>query len=314
MASTVLFTLERGGYPEVVVRGWVRYYRGDECVLALGGDEAFPTRSLLKPVQFLAGLGGSFAEGVPERWIPALGSPSGTPAQTRCLERWFGHEEFLAHRDALRLKPSMPFDSDAAGVARSEGSAPRKEWNSCYVKHLAIVEACQRHGWDIATYCGKNHPYHERVRGIIGHALGRDAESIEFVVDGCRLPTPVLTLDDMARLYRHLLSEKAPAAVAVIQAMQRHPDWIGGPGRLDTEILRRNPRAIAKEGADGLLAVAKAPRHRDEPIESVVVKLEGGYRKCHLATALDLLPPEFELEFPRPVYEGQRLVFGDASA
>jgi hypothetical protein len=27
-----------------------------------------------------------------------------------------------------------------------------------------------------------------------------------------------------------------------------------------------------------------------------------------------LLPPEFELKFPRPVYEGQRLVFGDASA
>lgn len=313
MASAVLFTLERGGHREVVVRGWLRYFRGEECLLALGGDDAFPTRSLLKPVQFLAGLGAAFIDRVPERWAPGLGSPSGTPAQTRCLERWFGGEEFAEHRAALKLKPSMPFDSDAAGVARLEGGTPRKEWNSCFVKHLAILEACDRHGWDRATYCGKHHPYHQRVSGILAHALGVVPESIEFVVDGCRLPTPVLTLDQMARVYRHLLEEKAPAAVAAAAAMQTFPEWIGGPLRLDTEILRRNARTIAKEGADGLLAIARKPAKAGAPVESVVVKLEGGYRNYHLATALELVPPVADLDFPRPQYDGQRIVFAPSA-
>lgn len=314
MASAILFSLERGGHPEVVVRGWLRYYRGEQCVLALGGDEAFPTRSLLKPVQFLAGLGARFVDGVPERWSAGLGSPSGTPAQTRCLERWFGGEEFAAHRAALKLKPSMPFDADAAGVARLEGSTARPEWNSCYVKHLAILEACERNGWDPATYCGRQHPFHQRVSGIVAHALGVEPDSLEFVIDGCRLPTPVLTLDQMGRVYRHLLEETAPAAVAAAAAMQRFPEWVGGPSRLDTEILRRNPRTIAKEGADGLLAVARKPARADAPVESVVVKLEAGYRHVHLATALELVPPVVDLDFPRPVYDGQRVVFSDASA
>lgn len=309
MASAILFTLERGGHPEVVVRGWLRYFRGAECVLAMGGDEAFPTRSLLKPVQFLAGLGAQFPDGVPERWAAGLGSPSGTPAQTRCLERWFGDEEFAEHRSHLRLKPSMPFDSDAAGVARLEGGTPRREWNSCYVKHLAILEACHRHRWDPVTYCGKHHPYHARVSGILGHALDRKPDGFEFLIDGCRLPTPVLTLDEMSRLYRHLLEEKAPAAVAAAAAMQKFPDWIGGPNRLDTEILRRNPRVIAKEGADGLLAIGKPPAKAGEPVESVVLKLEGGYRNFHLATALELVPPIVDLDFPRPAYDGQHVVF-----
>jgi arylformamidase len=71
--------------------------------------------------------------------------------------------------------------------------------------------------------------------------------------------------------------------------MCTHPTWIGGERRFDTELMRSNPgRLIAKEGADGLLAVAFAARstepeggaERENGAEreggAIVVKLAGG--------------------------------------
>lgn len=290
MKSDVLVTLFREHAEEVVVRGSLLVRSGTKDLVALGDvRQPFPARSVLKPFQYLAGFVSTYPEKVPERWVAALGSPSMIPPQTKCFERWREAESDRQRWEkAIRCAPALPIDPSYAGHVRFEGQPPQLLWNNCYTKHLAIVATCERHGWDETTYTSQEHPYHQRVVGVLGDILERAPQSFQCVVDGCTLPTPLLTLDEMGRLMTRLVTSQQQLFKIVAEAFQLYPDWIGGPGRLDTEVLRRlQTRTVAKEGADGLFAMACAPNPRFPDGLTVVSKLEGGTSAVHQRTALE---------------------------
>src|SRR5690606_16839733 len=91
--------------------------------------------------------------------------------------------------------------------------------------------------------------------------LGREPAELAFVTDGCRLPTPLLEPGELARLYRALAAAPDGSELGRLrQAMVDHPERIGGPERVDTRLMQANPGLlVAKEGADGLLAIGVRP-------------------------------------------------------
>ena len=102
------------------------------------------------------------------------------------------------------------------------------------------------------------------------------------VTDGCGLQSPVLTSDEMARLFRRLPASEAGAAMMLF-----HPDWIGGEGRVDTLLMQKNPgRVVAKEGADGLLGIGVLPNNRFSDGLGILLKLGAGYLPALAALAV----------------------------
>jgi arylformamidase len=284
LSAKPLFSLLRGGHEEVCVFGEIVVCRGDGGTYRSGdAGSRLVARSLLKPFQFLATGLVSRERDVELRHVAALGSISATPSQIEVLMGWYAQLD--AQVQQLVLPGALPLCAEGRGQALSGG--PSRLYHPCFSKHMAILEACRARGWDPSGYATLQHPYHAQLVTLLESMLGRIDNPLEFVEDGCRLPTPVLEPLELARLYRDLAaSPDATTLGRVRRAMLNEPLWIGGPERVDTRLMLRNPGLIAKEGADGLLALGIAP-HAGEPSGAgLLLKLAGGYQPAWAEVAV----------------------------
>ncbi len=275
IGASPLFSLLRDGIPEVTVHGEITVTHNGRIVFqtaeALG---LYPARSLLKPFQFLAT--GLPTGNLPLRHVAALGSVSGTSEQVATIQDWFSGEN-ARFADGVQVPASVPLEERARVLAR-EGGQPASRWyHTCFCKHAAIVEACELHGWNPKEYLRVEHPYHtalmQRLEKWLGRKVGR------YVVDGCGLPSPVLLSSELASLFEKLMS--APAGSPenhVARAMAAHPEWIGGPNRVDTRTMQKNsPATIAKEGADGLTGIGAIAKTKVSGPVGILVKIASGF-------------------------------------
>lgn len=282
IGSSVLFTLVRNGFPEVEIPGQVVAW-ADGQILHNSGDGVgrFPARSLLKPFQFLA-------TEIPmaEKWIPALGSVSATEAQVAQIREWHPHSKVLH-------PPGVPMDEIHRVKRKLADQGPDVYCHTCFSKHTAIVESCEKRGWDPKTYLSPTHPFQKKLMETLSEIVGEDLSARETVTDGCQLPSPVLTLVEMAKLYQKLASAPKDSPLGRIRdAMLSAPEWIGGPGRTDTKLMQANPkRLVAKEGADGLLGVGLLPDVEFSTGVGIVAKVNAGFLPALGALAMS---PVFE--------------------
>lgn len=290
LSLTPLFSLARGGHEEVCVQGELVLSTGDAVQRSGESGSRFPARSLLKPFQFLAtGLAAGEGELRAEH-VPALGSISATAEQVEVLRRWHGagHGAATSLVPHLHLPHAWPISLEQRVRLVESGAAPSNLYHPCFSKHLAILAACQAQGWPLPGYTERNHPYHERLVAVLEAQLGRAGASIEFVTDGCHLGTPLLSALELAELYRALGAAPEDTELGRLRrAMAAHPDWIGGPERIDTRLMQQNPgRLIAKEGADGLLAIGVGPSREAPAGVGLVVKLAAGHQPAWAALAV----------------------------
>ena len=145
---------------------------------------------------------------------------------------------------------------------KKNGQGPERAFHTCYAKHVAMVECCLAHHWPVESYLEVDHPYQRSLLAKLGEWTERNT-SFVTVQDGCLLPTPVLTMSELANLYRKLSSSDEPPLIEARNAMMKSPEWIGGPGRLDTKLMKAfEGHLVAKEGADGLWGMGILPSAR----------------------------------------------------
>ncbi|MCB0417536.1 MAG: asparaginase [Bdellovibrionaceae bacterium] len=276
MHLSSLFSFYRNGVREISVTGEIVVSNGTETLFSTSSERlAFPARSLLKPFQFFAaGLDPQTWTGDP-LYAAALGSISATAEQVEAFKQLPDRRRHLIPKLAI---PNIGYPMDEAHreALKAQSIPPAVEYHSCFSKHLGILEACERNGWDAGTYNKVGHPYHEKLRDSLGALLGQPLRC-EWVVDGCGLPSPVLELSQMAKLFQQLA--KAESLSGIRNQMLRFPDWIGGPKRVDTRLMAENEgKVIAKEGADGLLGLSILPSTKYPNGLGIVCKLYGGYQ------------------------------------
>lgn len=308
LSSKPLFSLTREGHEEVCVQGEVVLV-GARGVLFGTSDlpSLLPARSLLKPLQFQAtrlALEGSELQ-LPH--VAALGSISATATQVDELMRWHG---VPALQEQLLLPATLPLDPAHRGRLLERGSGPSRYFHPCFSKHMAILEACRSWGWSLADYASPSHPFHAELLRLLAPHLDRGPRDVEFVRDGCQLLTPVLSLLEIARIYRHLATSAKGAEAQIRHAMQAHPEWIGASDRFDTRLMQQNPgQLIAKEGADGLLAIGVGPTQAEPDGVGLVIKLASGHQPAWAALAAAPFLAQLGL---RPVHDptpGQDVVW-----
>jgi arylformamidase len=309
LASKPLFSLEREGCEEVCVYGEIVAV-GAAGVLFRSGEASsrVPARSLLKPLQLQAtGWVDAESEIEPCR-VPALGSISATFPQFSELLRW--HEK-NAVRAQLLLGPTLPLDDDHRVRVLEAGTGPSQYFHPCFSKHMAILDACRAQGWPLDGYASKSHPFHAELLRVLSPYLDHGSEPLQFLVDGCQLPTPLLSAVELARIYRHLaVTANGSVEARIRQAMQGHPAWIGASERFDTRLMLQNPgRLIAKEGADGLLAIGIGPTRAEPGGVGLLIKLASGHQPAWAALAAAPFLSHLGLTPVRDATPGQEVVW-----
>lgn len=289
MNPVPLYTLMRNGFPEIEICGEISIWDGSKTKFQVSEiNSRYPVRSLLKPFQFLA-TGLLETDLLAEWHVAALGSISATQKQLEDLKRWISNSSLTDLMSKLNL---------------STGHA-------CFAKHLSIVQASKIQGWPLEGYQSMNHPFHKRVTKILAQCLSEPEESFEFVVDGCKLPSPVLRMEQIARLFQTLSAGKSELKLEKIRdMMMASPEWIGGPDRVDSRLMKNNPnRLIAKEGADGLLAIGVIPTSEFKKGLGIVVKLAAGYQPVSAALAIKPILEKLGIQCDIEVPTGQNIQY-----
>ena len=261
-----LVDYRRNGISEVTIHGAISWVTGNELVYSYGGNALCYGRSMMKPLQMKV-----FADDLKNElsWdskAVSVASHNAEPEHIEAIQKILLPSEMGLMQTPLSL-PLMQFGRQMRRA--------RRWYHPCSGKHAAILRGCRLRGWSRVGYVWPHHPFHQSYLKVVRRVLGADWSPVATAKDGCGLPTISTTVTELARLYASLVVQKDEDWIW--EAMIRHPDLVGGFNRLDSTILKScGGRALAKEGADGLLGLAI--EHPDFPKGlGVVIKIAHGW-------------------------------------
>ncbi len=264
-SAAPLAVVERGGVVESVHLGHlVVTGPGGEVVAAVGDPHAgVYARSALKPLQLVGLLGaGLWPDGAADTRALALGcaSHNGEPVHldgVRAVLAAAGLGE-----EHLRGTPDLPLHAPSAARWQAQGLAPSALAQNCSGKHAAMLAACAARGWPLEGYLDPGHPVQQAALGAVAAMAGPllagpgSPGGPPVTTDGCGTPLPLLPLVGLARAYAQLAAPGDGPAARVGSAMRAHPYLVAGEGRQATSFMAGVPGLVAKDGAEGVFALA----------------------------------------------------------
>ena len=252
-AWPVLAEVVRGGFVEGHHRGAAVVLRGHEVLFAVGAvDVPMLPRSSAKPLQATGMLECGLVVDAAQLAL-VCGSHTGQQQHVdgvRGLLASVGLDE-----SALDNTPSMPVDAKARRARTVAGEGPARITHSCSGKHAGMIATCVAAGWPVATYRDPEHPLQVRLRETVSRLTGDPVTAT--LVDGCGAPLFAVTLSGLARGFGAVATAGADSnAGRCAAAMREHPELVAGDGHVTTRMMQAVPGLIAKDGAEGVYAVA----------------------------------------------------------
>lgn len=231
---------------------------GDRRVFGNPRLEAF-WRSSMKPFQALPLVEDGLFERAklgPAELAAACASHHGTPEHLDAVGRILAVTG-LGEPD-LVCGPHRPMDQSAARALDEGGTLPGRLHNNCSGKHAAMLAWCVDRGWDPGSYHAFDHPLQTEIRRGLARWIDRAPDGLTWGIDGCGVPTPRLSLEEMARAYARLTASDAPGPRAVVSAMTVHPNLVSGRSAFSSALVRAaGGKILAKEGAEGVFCLGE---------------------------------------------------------
>ncbi|MFF2751573.1 asparaginase [Kitasatospora sp. NPDC058048] len=244
----------RGDFLESVHHGTVLALGPDgRTVLSVGEtDRPMYPRSSNKPLQALGMLrAGLDLDG--ELLALACASHSGEAFHLDGVREILGGAGL--DTGALRCTAALPIGEAALRDHLAAGGGPTALTMNCSGKHAAMLATCVANGWDTATYLDPGHPLQRALRDTVEDLAGEKVAATG--VDGCGAPLFAIGYRGLARAFAALATGPAGSPEQrVARAMNRHAEYVGGTGRDVTRLMRALPGSVAKDGAEGVYALA----------------------------------------------------------
>jgi L-asparaginase II len=270
----VVAVVVRGGFVEGHHRGSVVALRSDGSVgLAVGRpDEPMLPRSSAKPLQAIGMLRAGLVVDDEELAL-ICASHSGEPRHLEVVRRILSRAGL--DESALDNTPGMPTSGEARRAMIRAGDGPSRIAANCSGKHAGMLATCVAVGWPTAGYRDPDHPLQQSLRRTIEDLTGDTVTAA--VVDGCGAALFAVTLTGLARAFAQLATAAAGTPERqCFAAMRAHPWLVGGTGRDVTRLIGDVSDLVAKDGAEGVYAVALSDGR------AVAVKIDDGAERARL--------------------------------
>jgi len=244
-------------------------------LLAYAGEPGLRTclRSAAKPFQAIPLLeyGGRDEYDLSgEELAITCGSHGGEPLHVATAAALLRKGEF--DESDLLCGAHFPYDEKASADLRASGDEPSPLHNNCSGKHAGMLLATQVMDVPAAQYIDADHPLQETMRGTLGDFADLEPEEIPIAVDGCGVPAFFLSLHRTAFAYARLMATNegthvrgaleryAGSARDIVTSMTTFPQYVAGAWSMTTPLMQAFAgELLAKEGAEGLYAMALAP-------------------------------------------------------
>lgn len=212
----------------------------------------FP-RSSLKPLQGYAMVRAGLE--LPDDLMALVcASHDGTPMHEDGVRRILSGAGL--DESSLANTPDLPLESGRAEEVLRSGGGRSSLHQNCSGKHAGMVATCRQRGWPCdASYLSFDHPLQTCITTGVEDLTGESVRAIG--IDGCGAPTHAVSLVGLARAFRYVASTPDDlAACTVHRAMTTFPEMVGGPTNVTTRLMRSIPGLLAKDGAEGVYALA----------------------------------------------------------
>jgi L-asparaginase II len=254
-AYVPLAATDRSGHPESVHHGAVVALGSDgQVAFSLGDvDAAIFPRSSMKPIQALSMV--RHGLDLPDELLALVcASHDGRSEHQDGVRRIL--DTFGLDERSLANTTDLPLDEEEARSATRAGKEPSSLQHNCSGKHAGMLATCVTAGWTTdSSYLSPDHPLQRAITEDVPLASGGATPACG--VDGCGAPAHLLSVVELARSFRRIATGEVGSAGQRIQrAMSSHPEMVGGPTRDVTLLMRGVPGLMAKDGAEGVFAVA----------------------------------------------------------
>jgi L-asparaginase II len=271
MRSTVLVEVIRGGAVEARHRGAVAIvdFDGNDAAGVGSTNEPVFIRSAVKPFvsALLVSSGAADALGITAGELAvAASSHGGTDEAATAVHSLLARAGRT--EDDLRNGTGGPTDAETGRRLELDRSGPGPVRQMCSGEHAAMLALATHCGWPIDGYYEAEHPVQRAIGELVGRVFGIDPKG-DLAIDDCAVPTWRVPLGAIARAYAWFarpdrlpaeLGDLAEPFARVREAMTENADRIGGPGEFDGDLTGADGAFVAKEGAEGLLAVGSLAR------------------------------------------------------
>jgi L-asparaginase II len=297
--NPVLAAVLRSGRVESWHRGAIAVVHDGDVVVAIG-DVQRPVfaRSATKPFQALPFLERGLHERLalpPEELVVMCASHDGAPLHVETVRSFLGRGGFA--EDQLGCGPHAPLDGSARSALLATGQKPGRVHNNCSGKHTGFLHLAQACGDELGGYLDPGCRSQQEVAAAVAAMAGTGP--LEVGLDGCGAPTFVMPLAALALAFCRLANPVGLPAVrqaacrTILDAAGRQPTLLAGERRLCTALVRQWPgRAFAKNGAEGVYAVALAPdpaRPRWPGALGIAVKVDDGSERGYQGVVVEVL-------------------------
>ncbi|BAF55827.1 asparaginase [Corynebacterium glutamicum] len=247
---------------------------------SIGDTEAvFYPRSALKPL-FAVGMVRAGLKLNQEQLTLASASHSGSLEHQRIVLSTL-HDAGLTESD-LGNSVDLPYGKAEREAHLAAGGRPTRLAQNCSGKHAALLALCVLKGWGTENYLDPEHPISALLRETVEELCGTRVASTS--IDGCGTPVYPLTLAALARGYARLAkAQPGSAEYQVKAAIVNYPELLAGVGRDVSALMRALPGAVAKDGFEGIQAVA-LPDGR-----ALAVKISDGGDRARMPITATLL-------------------------
>ena len=262
-----LVDFRRNEVSENTIHGAVAWAHGRDVFHSFGGNVLCYGRSMMKPLLMKTFVDELADELSWEQKAIACSSHNGDTEHVSTAQSILTESEW----GLMQCPLDVPLIQFGRQVRR-----PRRWFHTCSGEHAAILKALRKMGINRAGYTLPQSDWFPLYLAVLRRFLVTpDWEPVRVSKDGCGLPTVSNTVNELAILFAGLVATKDQDWIW--EAMQRHPDLVGGFNRLDSTILKAGDGTVlAKEGADGLLGLSIV--HPDYPNGlGIVIKIAHGW-------------------------------------
>jgi L-asparaginase II len=238
MTEPLRVAVRRGAILESVHEVHAVAVRGGDMVAA-AGDASLATslRSSAKPFQALP-LARAYERLSDEQLAIAAASHYGTPL----------------HVEAVRsLLAATGGREEELECGLQKGRPPEPVFHNCSGKHTGMIAVCRANGWPVAGYRRPDHPLQRLLLDEIADAAEVEPDEVVTGIDGCGVVAFGVPLRRAALGFSRL--EEVDGGERIAAAMRANPALVGGEGATDSELMRAQPGAVAKGGAEGLICI-----------------------------------------------------------
>lgn len=196
----------------------------------------------------------------------------------------------LSEKD-LKCGSCNPYNEEINKMLLKNDESPSKLHNCCSGKHSGMLASCKALGLPIDTYNDRGHPLQRLILCNILALLGCREEDVILGVDGCTVPTYMISVQQLSYLYALLSDggntkeEYKESLTKIRSSMLMYPDMIGGNGEFCTDLMVHcGKKLIAKVGDEGTYCVSVP-----EKKIGIVVKIADGTERACFPVVINIL-------------------------